>query len=246
MTKKNVFISYSDLDRTKMRSLQRLVENTGSLVPIVIADNRQALFQLSDKVKAGITQSDYVIPILTQNSVSTQWINQEIGFATALNKTLIPIVEEDLIPQLKGFIHKGLDLSYSYIPNEESYKSEISKFARVAKVLVNDLLENNGLITLPKTIGEIFPGKWMNNFEKEIEITEDGKYLVRGQHWFNLTDVKIDAQKKKISFTKTGLLARKDNRVMRNELKIVHTGREYVGFEKQNGEKYEMVFHRTS
>jgi len=128
--KKKIFISYSDADRNKMRSVERLINGTDIFTPIVIADNRQVLLQLTEKVKTGIFECDYFVPILTSNSITTQWVNQEIGFATAINRKTIPIVERQLIDTLKGFIHKQLDLSYLFEGNQANSRSEASKFTR--------------------------------------------------------------------------------------------------------------------
>src|SRR5687767_11563027 len=111
MSKKTIFISYSDQDNNKMRSLERVIKNGGQFTPTIIADNRQALVQLTEKVSSGILTCDYFIPIITRKSVATQWLNQEIGFAAATKRRIIPIVEYQLINKLKGFIHKQLDLS---------------------------------------------------------------------------------------------------------------------------------------
>lgn len=233
---KKIFISYSDNDRNKMRSIEKLISNHNLLKAIIVADNRNALELLSTKVKAGIESCDYFVPILTEQSICTQWINQEIGYATALKKEIIPIVQTQIMSELRGFIHKQLDLSYGFEGNTKSKLSEASKFTRKAKVLIDDILIKNHQIPKDVTIESAFPGIWESEyilrgtktFERQIEI-KDKRYFTEDVHWFDLEDIYIDLQKGKIKFKKEGL--RNDNRQVFNDLDIVEFGKEYKGVE---------------
>lgn len=239
MKKKKIFISYSDTDRNKMRSVERLINGTEIFTPIVIADNRQVLIQLTEKVKTGIFECEYFVPILTRNSISTQWVNQEIGFATAINRKTIPIVEKQLIDTLKGFIHKQLDLSYLFEGNQNNSRSEASKFTSVSKVLINDLLLINNVTPKVMSLENLFPGKWRNIYvtkdgesgSEDFEIKDGYKYIIKGKHMFNLENISIDLKKNKIKFKKVGISP--DNRFALNEIKIIEVGKKYEGFENE-------------
>jgi len=71
-----------------------------------------------------------LIPILTIESICNQWVNQEIGFAKAINKPIIPLVEESLLDELKGFIHKQMDLPFKFIGDESDPKKEARSFRK--------------------------------------------------------------------------------------------------------------------
>ena len=235
--KKKIFISYSDTDRKKMRSVERLINGTEIFSPIIIADNRQILLQLSEKVKNGIIECDYFVPILTRNSITTQWVNQEIGFATAINRRTMPIVERQLIDTLKGFIHKQLDLSYLFEGNENNNRSETSKFTSTSKVLINDLLLENKVTPKVMSLENLFPGKWKNIYMTEIgdsgseefEIKDGKKYIIKGKHMFNLEKFSIDLKNNRFKFKKVGIPP--DNRFANNEIRIKEIGKEYQGLE---------------
>jgi hypothetical protein len=138
MPKKKLFISYSHVDITKVNIIKKVLLNNTSFEAIIIAFNREALKPLSSKVIEGIKSADCIIPILTSESIKTQWINQEIGYATALNKLIIPVVEIDCIDQLKGFIHKQIDLPYTYCL--KSHKATENKgFKKQFAQLIDDL-----------------------------------------------------------------------------------------------------------
>ena len=60
--------------------------NHNSLEAIIVERNKEPMKLLVDKVSEGIHKSTFVVAILTKKSMHTQWINQEIGYAFALNK----------------------------------------------------------------------------------------------------------------------------------------------------------------
>ncbi|NEN22301.1 toll/interleukin-1 receptor domain-containing protein [Cryomorpha ignava] len=133
-----LFISYSNCDSEKVELINTILTHNKIFTPLIIAKNREPLMPLSEKVTNGITSAEVVIPILTKKSIKTQWINQEIGYAKAKDKEIIPIVESGLIDKLKGFIHKQIDLPYSFIPNINKFQ-EHKDFSNMFKILLIDL-----------------------------------------------------------------------------------------------------------
>ncbi len=160
--KKGIFISYSDFDKDKVNLIVKELTGNIKFFPIVIASNREALKPLTQKVADGIIQSTVILPILTKNSIPTQWINQEIGFATALKKRIMPIVEIDLIDKLKGFIHKQIDLPYNYRPNEDK-SEEYKGFIKQVRNLLADLDEEFQELSTDDELSE------KSVFEKSLE-----------------------------------------------------------------------------
>ncbi len=141
-----IFISYSNDNINLVEILEKLIAERKDLSALIIANKREPLKPLVEKVSQGIKDSDILIPILTNKSISAQWINQEIGFASALKKTILPLIERNLISSLKGFIHKEKDLPYLFD------KSSEDDFSRAAKTILDDIpladtqsLEKDGL-----------------------------------------------------------------------------------------------------
>jgi hypothetical protein len=152
--KRKIFISYSDFDKHKMRQFEKIINAEKDFEPIIIADRKKALAQLSDKVKKGIIECNYFIPIITRQSINTQWINQEIGFAVAIkNCKIIPIIESQIIDDLHGFIHKQVDLPYCFEGDPFNKRSESFKFAIVARGLIKDILSEKQKYLLPRPGG---------------------------------------------------------------------------------------------
>lgn len=141
MNTTNVFISYSTNDTQKMRLLEQLIEKSDKLTPIIIPNIEKPLKELSDKVIEGIKSSKFFIPIITSKSINTQWINQEIGYAKALGEKIeiIPIIEKKLLQDLKGFIHKGVDLPYLFVEEQTNPKEDL-EFNKAAENLVSYII----------------------------------------------------------------------------------------------------------
>lgn len=143
---------------------------------------------------------------------------------------------------LKGFIHKGLDLSYKYEGAKSNLKSEALKFNKVSKVLVNDILIRNKISPKAPTIESLFSGKWKLIFQgkvsgtEEVQVSNSNQFFAKPynhntfKHYFNLEDIDIDLKKKKISFIKIGIPP--DNRRIKSVLKIIEPGNHYEGVEE--------------
>jgi hypothetical protein len=144
--KTKIFISYIIDDYKKMKMLSEMIDKTDTLKSIVIPANREGLILLIDKVIKGITECDIMVPILTRNSITSQWVNQEIGYALALKayEKVIPVVEHDIFDNLNGFIHKQYNLSYNYPGNQSNKGIENKYFKKCITTLVDDIVASRG------------------------------------------------------------------------------------------------------
>jgi hypothetical protein len=144
MNKIPVFISFSANDDDKKKIAQETLDRSNHFTAVVITREIEPMISLSEKVKKGILKSKYFVPILTPYSINTQWINQEIGFAIAHEKEIIPIIDAFILNDLKGFINRELDLPFSFQIN--SNKSvENKSFSSTVKKLLIKLIELEGL-----------------------------------------------------------------------------------------------------
>lgn len=134
-----LFISYSDYNRNIIEIIKTELEDNENFEPVIVASKRQPQKLLSEKVIDGIEESMVVIPILTKESIPTQWINQEIGYSIAKKKILRPIVEIKIIDKLKGFIHKQTDLSHWFSSEISVDSIEDHSFISCFRLLISDL-----------------------------------------------------------------------------------------------------------
>lgn len=138
--KKKLFISYGNDNFNKVKLIVKSLKNHPLFLPIVVANTREADKYLVDKVTEGIIDSYCVIPILTKDSIYTQWINQEIGYAKAIKKRILPITEGCIMKELKGFVHNQKDLPYKYITRDDQKMREENKsFMNCFRRLIQDL-----------------------------------------------------------------------------------------------------------
>ena len=138
--KTKVFISYCTDDLAEVQIIEEEVKVNFPMVElIIIAYNREPLKPLSEKVLFGLKECDIIIPILTEKSMNNQWVNQEIGVSVALNKTIRPLVQNDILNKLKGFIHDKVDMPYLFI--NSSTKGEGHRdFIKHTKILIQDIV----------------------------------------------------------------------------------------------------------
>jgi hypothetical protein len=126
-----IFVSYSEKDRKKMIALERAIKTSSlGLDPIIVAKDIKPGKPLSEKVINAISECDILIPIISKNSISNQWVNQEIGFAFAKDKKIFPIVERSIIKNLKGFIHDQVDIPFGYDGDIKSKYKESYSFRK--------------------------------------------------------------------------------------------------------------------
>ena len=135
MNKVKVFISYSALDTDKKDVLKNLINNSNNLEAIIVPEQTSNLDYNPEKIKQHIDNCEVFLPILTSNSITNQWVNQEIGYTfgskTIKIENIYPIVEKSKLSCLKGFISNSNDLNYRYE----------NDFEIVAEKLVDDLKE---------------------------------------------------------------------------------------------------------
>ena len=85
-----VYISHSQKDNDLVRDMARRLKEAG-LVPIV--DFMQPLVgaKWRNHVRKSLGMADAVIVLLTPESVKSDWVMMELGYADALNRPVVPI-----------------------------------------------------------------------------------------------------------------------------------------------------------
>lgn len=100
-----IFISYDTNDEELVTKITDSLTRIG-LEPFKVPDHISVNADLGDKVIEAIKDSNCFVPIITQTSIKSQWVNQEIGYAYSRDELpIFPVVEKGL--QIKGFIHQS-------------------------------------------------------------------------------------------------------------------------------------------
>src|SRR5947209_9837790 len=90
-----VFLSYSvgHSDLPLVVNLQEQANAAG--ITLYLADrDAQPGTNLSAKIEIAISRAEVLVALLTENGVDSKWVNQEIGYALAKQKVVVPLVEE--------------------------------------------------------------------------------------------------------------------------------------------------------
>jgi hypothetical protein len=148
MAKVKVFVSHSTSDDNKMEAVTRAIKKRDQLEAVVVVKKRQQGKWFPDKVAEAIDSADLVIPILTSNSIMSQWVNQEIGYARAKGKDIWPVLAKNQTQNLKGFLSRDQDQAYRFEPSNNE-RQEATRFARVCNKLLDDYLTEKKLNERP-------------------------------------------------------------------------------------------------
>ena len=96
-----VFLSHSEEDHGLAWHVKDVLDRT-NIKTYIFEEYQKPGEPLADMVTNAMKKSSFFAVLLTKSSLNSQWVNQEIGIAHALEIDIIPIVEENLL--CKGLI----------------------------------------------------------------------------------------------------------------------------------------------
>jgi hypothetical protein len=160
-----------------------------------------------DKVTTGIISCKYFVPIITSDSISSQWVNQEIGYAFGTNKNVYPLVENKLINSLKGLVNDDRDLPYTFIRYGDNPSKSQNSFRAACKNLISDIVKNNTIL-----LDSFFQGVWGGSFVfdrmkfliKEITV-KNNIWYEKGNPEYYISNVEYEKEKRKLRFMRTSI-----------------------------------------
>ena len=88
-----IFVSYARKDQELAIKLAEKLKSAGHF-PLVDSTDIDIGSPFSDEIKGLIAYSHLFIPLITETAKNSVWVLQEIGFATALNIPVLPIIIE--------------------------------------------------------------------------------------------------------------------------------------------------------
>lgn len=108
-----VFLSHSGKDADWVRYIAQQARSVG-VEPYLYEHDPQPGQLLAEKIKREIVRSDSLAVLLTQDGRSSPYVEQEIGFAEAKGKLVVPLVEpgvdKDGLAMLQGREYISFDL----------------------------------------------------------------------------------------------------------------------------------------
>ena len=111
MSEYDIFISHSELDSELIESISSALKRIG-LTAYVEENVMNYGEKIVESVCEAIDESDSFLVVLTDVSVRSQWVNQEIGYAFAKDQEIIPvrvgkIAVSGMISGIKGIKSKS-------------------------------------------------------------------------------------------------------------------------------------------
>lgn len=104
-----VFVSHSmsELDKPLLYEIGAMLNNKG-ITPYIAEHDQQFGSSISEKIKNAIRECSLLVALLTRDGDGSAFVHEEIGFAHACQKLVIPIVE-------KGVALKGFNFGNDYV-----------------------------------------------------------------------------------------------------------------------------------
>jgi hypothetical protein len=132
--KVRVFLSYPREDLWFAYKLHKMLSEAG--IPVYLAElSPEPGVTLWEKIRSMILSSDIVIVLWTKSAINRAFVNQEIGVASAVEKIIIPVVEE-------GVETHGALAGKEYIRfNRESTADSVSSICAVLHKFLSKKLE---------------------------------------------------------------------------------------------------------
>lgn len=157
-----VFISVETKgDLSLATTLKEMLVTTSEFNVEVIVKGDHPNREIDELIKRKISSCKYFIPILTEISLSNQWVNQEIGFAVAKDKDIWPLHEKKILKQINGFLNlrKVFHEKHSFekfpidygLPVDKLMEIDVNSlesFMTAADELIKDLLHMESIIIL--------------------------------------------------------------------------------------------------
>ena len=110
-------------------------------------------------------------------------------------------------------------MSYTYDANISSNAGENKRFKKTCFTLLGDLIGQRNNLDLRMSFIDLFQGVWDSEYDKGITFNKEGKYFIKGEHWFNIEDFQIDIKNNSFQFVKRYL--NNPNNKLVNKLKVV-------------------------
>ncbi|MGA7192326.1 MAG: toll/interleukin-1 receptor domain-containing protein [Anaerolineales bacterium] len=97
MSQKNpyVFISYSHSDWKIVEELSRYLEQQGCHV-LIDRKDFQLGSSLQSEIEKALNKADIIIVVLSKDAIASNWVKTEIGYAMATNKSILPVLVDDV------------------------------------------------------------------------------------------------------------------------------------------------------
>jgi hypothetical protein len=156
MAKYDVFLSHSEQDEQLIARIHDALSKLG--LEVYVEEYESAYGEdIVNCVSDAIERSNYFLVVLTEKSIKSQWVNQEIGYAYALEKDIIPV-------RVGEIHHTGM------VGNIKGIKAKSDDFESIISEILYHFAELEGKTKFYYECDECDDGyKWLLPDESEIK-----------------------------------------------------------------------------
>ena len=150
-----IFLSHGKADIDWVNWIKVKTENIGMDVYLFEYDPQPGTY-VADKVKQAIQNSDIFVVLLTHESQFSPYVQQEIGFAEASGKQIIPIVQMGIQKQTLAMLEGREYIIFDFYSPENSLSTLLNYLRQLKTVKENEqaiLMGIGGIIFLSFVFG---------------------------------------------------------------------------------------------
>lgn len=127
-----IFLSHNTRDRAWCEWLMGAAALQG-IKPYLAEHDVQAGGILAEKVEAAIDASVAVVVLITDNSVNSQYVQQEIGYARKARKLIIPVVQKGITGEQLGMLQGVEYIAFDFASPHEGHAQLTAAMRRLAE-----------------------------------------------------------------------------------------------------------------
>jgi hypothetical protein len=127
-----IFLSHNTRDRAWCEWLLRAAAQQG-IKPYLAEHDVQAGRVLADKIEAAIDASAAVVVLITDNSVNSQYVQQEIGYARKAKKLIIPVVQKGISGEQLGMLQGIEYIAFDFESPHEGHAQLTAALRKLAE-----------------------------------------------------------------------------------------------------------------
>jgi nucleoside 2-deoxyribosyltransferase len=127
-----VFLSHSSVDTNWVRWVAANAEEVGLGVYLYEHDPQPGHL-VADKIEAAIQSCDALVVLLTESSEVSPYVHQEVGYATALKKVVVPLVQPG-VSQEKLAMLQGIEYIRFDFQNPQPGLATLLEYLQKAKL----------------------------------------------------------------------------------------------------------------
>ncbi|ATZ61637.2 MAG: toll/interleukin-1 receptor domain-containing protein [Methanosarcinales archaeon Met12] len=142
-----IFLSHSSVDRDWVEWITVNAKNIGIDVYLYEHDHQPGTL-IADKLKRAIRDSDTLVVLLTHNSQFSSYVQQEIGFAEASGKRIIPLVQPGIQEQSLAMLEGREYIPFDFYNPEKALSTLLRYLQQLKKVKENEQAVLMGIVGL--------------------------------------------------------------------------------------------------